>query len=245
MNTLNKLLLIFFSLNLGLNLYAQDDSEFEDLRNLYMDEKYEKLISKGEKYVADDKTRKSADPYLYLSKAYFEISKLEEFNEEYPPEKAFSNALKWASKYRKKDPEGALFSENDLYFRELKQSAMQEAAGFMSDGKYSRAKRYYDAICKFDPEDPGAWLMLGYAQVQMKSMTESKLAFKEAGKVLNTVDVTRLNSVERKLLLLGTVNYAEYLVEEGMRDSARVTLNLAAPALEGDAEFDQMVKRTR
>jgi hypothetical protein len=224
---------------------AQDDSEFEDLRNLYMDEKYEKLIAKGEKYVADDDTRKNADPYLYISKAYYEISRLEQYNEDYPPEKAFANALKWASKYRKKDPEGALFAENDLYFRELKETAMQEAAGFMSDGKYSRAKRYYDAICKFDPEDPGAWLMLGYSQIQMKSMTESKLAFKEAGNVLHSIDVTRLNSVERKLLLLGTMNYSEYLVEESMRDSARATLNLAAPALEGDAEFDQMVKRVR
>ncbi len=224
---------------------AQTDEEFEDLRNLYMDEKYEKLIVKGEKYVANDKTRKDASPYLYLSKAYFEISKLEEYNEKYPPEKAFANALKWASKYRKKDAEGALFTENDLYFRELKQSAMQEAAGFMTDEKYSRAKRYYDAICKFDPDDPGAWLMLGYCQVQMKATTEAKMTFKEAGKVLHERDLETLNSVEKKILREGIINYSQHLLDAGMRDSARVTMNLSAAVLEGDSEFDMLYKRTR
>jgi len=245
MNKIKNTLLFFTLMILAAGMQAQTDAEFEDLRNLYMDEKYEKLIVKGEKYVENDKTRKDASPYLYLSKAYFEISKLEEYNEEYPPEKAFSNALKWASKYRKKDPEGALFSENDLYFRELKESAMQEAGGFMSDQKYSRAKRYYDAICKFDPEDPGAWLMLGYCQIQMKAMTESSMTFKEAGKVLAARDLETLNSVEKKILREGVLNYSQHLIDAGMRDSARVTMDLSAVVLEGDSEFDMLYKRTR
>lgn len=213
------------------------DEEFEDLRILYMDEKYEKLISKSERYTANDDTRKKPEPYLYLSKAYYEISMREEFNEDYPPEKAFRNAMKWAAKYRRKDPEGILFAENDLYFQELKRSAVSEAGGLMSDQKYSRAKRYYDGICDFDPEDAGAWLMLGYCQLQIRNKVEAERNFQEAGKVLHTRDMTSLNSTERKLLLEGVVTYSDYLVTEGMRDSSRATLELAKPALDGDAEF--------
>ncbi len=245
MNTFKRSILLLSILMTAGMLHAQTDAEFEDLRNLYMDEKYEKLIAKGEKYVENDKTRKDAEPYLYLSKAYYEISRNEKYNEDFPPEKAFANALKWASKYRKKDPEGALFTDNDLYFRELKQSAMQEAGGFMTDQKFSRAKRYYDAICKFDPEDPGAWLMLGYCQIQMKAMTEAKMTFREAGKVLEAKDLETLNSVERKILREGVLNYSEYLVQEGMRDSARVTMNLAAVVLEGDSEFDMLYRKVQ
>lgn len=212
--------------------------EFEDLRILYMDGKYEKLISKAEKYTENDKTRKSAEPYLYMSKAYYEISLDEEMHEEYRPDKAFSTALKWAKKYRRKDAEGALFEENDLYFRELKEAAFREAGGQLADEKYSRARRYYDAVADFDPEDPGAWLMLGYCQMKERNVREASMSFEEAGKIMTTRDLSTLNSVERKIFLKGVMNYSDYLVTESMRDSARTTLEMSVPALEGDAEFD-------
>ena len=221
---------------------AQED-EFQDLRVLYMDQKYEKLISKAEAYVAKDKTRKSPEPYLYLSKAYFEISQSEEHNAKYPPDKAFRDALKWASKYRRKDKEGEIYDENDFYFNELKKSAIEEAAGLMSDQKYSRAKRYYDGITSFDPGDPGAWLMLGYCQVQMRAMQEAKLTLIEAGRVMHTANMEKLNSTDRKLLLSGVTYYSDYLIEQGMKDSARTTLDLARPALDGDSEYEMYLKK--
>lgn len=235
-----KVVLAVLILGPAHSAFAQED--FEDLRILYMDGDYEKLIKKAERYAEKEDTRKSADPYLYLSKAYYEISKSEEYSEDYPPDKAFRDALKWAKKYRRKDAEGALFAENDLYFRELKESALREAGGQMAEEKYSRARRYYDAISDFDPDDPGAWLMLAYCQMKERNVRESEMSYTEAGKVLHNTDVSKLNSVERRLLLEGVLNYSDYLVKEGKRDSARATLNLAAPALEGDNEFDMALR---
>lgn len=229
----------------NMNVYAQSDEDFEDLRNLYIDEKYEKLISKGERYLGKTDTRKEPAPYLYLSKAYYELSRMEDMKEEYPPEKTFANALKWATKYRKKDPEGVLFRENELFFEELKKTALLDAAGFMSDQKYSRAKRYYDSMTKFDPDDAGAWLLLGYCQAQMRSMTEANMTFKTAGEVLHSTDVSNLNIQDKKTLREGGINYAEYLIEEGRRDSARATLDLLAPALQGDSEFDMLYRKVK
>ncbi len=240
MNFFSRVVLAILALGFAQASFAQED--FEDLRILYMDGDYEKLIKKAERYTDKDDTRKSADPYLYLSKAYYEISKSEEFNEDYPPDKAFRDALKWAKKYRRKDAEGALFAENDLYFRELKESALREAAGQMAEEKYSRARRYYDAISDFDPEDPGAWLMLAYCQMKERNVRESEMSYTEAGRVMHAIDMSKLNSVERRLLLEGVLNYSDYLVSEGKKDSARTTLNLAAVALEGDNEFDMAVR---
>jgi hypothetical protein len=225
------------------NATAQKDELFEDLRNLYMDEKYEKLITKGEKYLANDDTRKDPTPYLYLSKAYYEISRIEEYAKDYPPEKAFTNALKWATKYRKKDPDGNLFRENELYFDELKKAAMSEAGGLMSDGKFSRAKRYYDAICKFDPEDIGARFMLGVCQMEMKAAMEASVPLKEAGRLLHTRDLERISGSDKKILREGVVRYSSYLLENGMQDSAKAVLAKAKPVLEGDNEFDMLLRR--
>ncbi len=243
---LNKRISILIALIcMSLLCNAQKDELFEDLRNLYMDEKYEKLITKGEKYLANDDTRKDPTPYLYLSKAYYEISLQEEYAKDYPPEKAFTSSLKWASKYRKKDPDGTLFRENELFFDELKKAAMGEAAGLMSDQKYSRAKRYYDAICKFDPEDIGARFMLGYCLHQMKAAMEASIALKEAGRLMHTVNMEGLSSGDKKILREGVVRYSDYLLEAGMRDSARVTLQLAEAVLAGDSEYDMLVRRAK
>ncbi len=245
MNLTKRISILIALIITGLHAHAQKDEVFEDLRNLYMDEKYEKLITKGEKYLANDDTRKDPTPYLYLSKAYYEISRLEEYAKDYPPEKAFTNALKWASKYRKKDPDGTLFRENELYFDELKKAAMGEAAGLMSDQKFSRAKRYYDAIAKFDPEDIGARFMLGYCQLQMKAAMEASIALKEAGRLMYTADLERMSAGDKKIFREGVVRYSDYLLENGMRDSARATLRKAEPVLAGDSEFDMLMRRAK
>ncbi len=229
----------------SLKLQAQQDRDYEDLRKLYIDEKYEKVIAKGEKYLGKTDSRKEPEPYMYMAKAYYEISRMEDMHEDFPPEKTFANALKWAGKYRKKDPEGVLFRENDLFFEELKKAALEEGAGFMADQKYSRAKRYYDGITKFDPNDAGAWLMLGNCQVQMRSMTEASMAYKKAGEVLHSSDVTKFNAQDKKTLRIAGIDYAEYLINDGKRDSARSTLDLLAPALQGDAQFDMLYRKVK
>lgn len=231
------LILSIFAFGYQTKSLAQDD-EFEDLRILYMDGEYEKLIRKSEKYTEKDDTRKDASPYLFLSKAYYEISMDEKYHEDYRPDRAFRDALKWAKKYRRRDPEGALFEENDLYFRELKESAFRSAGAQLAEEKYSRARRFYDAIADFDPEDPGAWLMLGYCQMQERNRREAEMSFQEAGKVMAGRDLSTLNSVEKDIFLQGVMKYSDYLVTESMRDSARTTLEMAIPALEGDPEFD-------
>ncbi len=224
---------------------AQTDKDYQDLRTLYIDEKYEKLIAKGERYLGKSDSRKDPAPYLYLSKAYYEISRMEEMHDEYPPEKSFANAMKWATKYRKKDPDGVLFRENEMYFEELKKSALEEAAGYMADQKYSRAKRLYDGITKFDPDDAGAWLLLGLCQMEMRSMTEANMTLKKAGEVLHDADVSSYKAQDKATLRNGGLGYVNYLIEEGRRDSARSTLDLLRPALSGDQEFDLIDRRAK
>lgn len=226
-------------------LSAQTDNEYDDLRTLYIDEKYEKLISKGERYIGKSDAKKDPAPYLYLAKAYYEISRAEDMHEEWPPEKAFANALKWAVKYRKKDPEGILFRENDLFFEELKKTALGDAAGQMSDQKYSRAKRFYDSITKFDPENIGAYFLLGLCQMEMRSTTEANMTFKQGDELLRETDVTRMNALDKKTLRDGGIAYAEFLIAEGRRDDATETLDLLAPALAGDSEFDMLYRKVK
>lgn len=216
---------------------AQTENTYEDLLILYVDEDYEKLLSKATKYTENDKTRKDPAPFLYVSKAYFEMSRDEQYAEKYPADKALRDALKWAAKYRRKDRDGSLYDVNEMYFEELKKVAVAEGAAQISDQNYSRAKRFYDSITDFDPSDPGAWLMLGYCQVQIRANTEATMSFKSAGEALASKDLESLNEVELELLKSGVIEYAQYLKGSGMRDSAVTLLDMAKPAFEEDPEF--------
>lgn len=215
---------------------AQTDKEYDDLLILYMDGKYEKLMSKSESYATNDKTKKDPLPYLFASKAYYEMSKDEQYAEDYPPDKAFRSALKWAAKYRKKDREGALMAENELYFEELKKAALVEGNAQLAEGDYNKAKRFFDAITDFDPNDPGAWMMLGYCEAKLK-ITESKNTLIKAGAVMSSRDLSDLSPTEQELLKDAIIYYTTFLKDAGMRDSARTTMDMAMPVFGDDKEY--------
>ena len=57
-------------------LFAGAQSNYEDLLELLVDEKYERCLYKAMKYTEEEKTTKEALPYLYVSMAYFRIDHL-------------------------------------------------------------------------------------------------------------------------------------------------------------------------
>ena len=132
-----KTLLCFLALAYAVNTSAQK-GVYEDLLVLYVDEKYDKCLGKSESYTLKESTRKDALPYLYMSMCFFEMSKLEKYDEDYP--KAFRSSLKYAVKYRKKDKESEYFSDYDDYWSELNFTTMEVAENYFDEGNYSKAK---------------------------------------------------------------------------------------------------------
>lgn len=212
--------------------------EFDDLLILYVDEKYEKLISKAEGYTENDNYRKNPEPYLYLAKAYYEMSIKEEYAEDYP--KAFRTALKYAAKYRKKDKDLALWAENENFFEALRETSMEEAEMYLSEQDYSKASRVYDGIVEFDPEDIGAQFLYGYTLFKMNRQGEADVAIKEGSRLMSERDISDLDEVQLNLHRNGLIYYSEYLYENGRADSARVVMKLGNPYFKEDNEFRLM-----
>ena len=82
-------------------LIPQED--FDELLMWMVDEKFEKVLYKAIRYTEDDETKKEPVPYVFMSMAYFKISESgnPEFEEKYS--NALKSALKYASKFVKKD----------------------------------------------------------------------------------------------------------------------------------------------
>lgn len=222
------------------SLLAQE-KEYEDLWVLYIDEDYEKLISKALKVTENDKTKKEPMPYLFVSMGNFEISKKEDMAEDYP--KAFRDALKFAAKWRKKDKQSQFVYDNKDYISELREGCMEVAEGYLEDGAYSKSKRYYKYMTQFDPDCPGSWLMYAYSLKKLNDVLGTEEAFGEFEAKLGDID--RLSSEQQRLLKYGLITYAEEMYQEGKRSDAKAMLERGAEFYAEDNEYKMVMEDLR
>lgn len=194
---------------------------YEDLLVLYVDEKYEKCIFKAEGYTEGDDTKKDPLPYLYVSMCYFEMSKQEKFNADYP--RASRDALKWAEKYRKKDKEKEFFNNYEDYWSELNTMVQEHGENLLDDPKgLSKARQMFDSMTGYHPENPGGWLMLALSQYKANLAKEGDLSVAGFDKAIAAAgDIGTLPKDQKKLLKSALIRYADYLVSKGQRDRAK------------------------
>ncbi len=232
-NDMKKILFAILICTLSIPAFSQGD--YDDLLELLVDEKYEKLLYKAEKYTLDDKTKKHALPYLYLSMGYHEISKRDELAEDYP--KAFKNSLKYVVKHRKKDKGNEFFAEYEDYFDILRRETISEAEVFNDQEKYTKSKGYYKYIVGLDNRDIGGWIMKGYIEYMLKSRKDSGLSFEEAKKILNEEGCGHLTEIQMEFLKSSIITVAEMLDSAGMRSDATEWLDLGKEYFGDDGEY--------
>ncbi len=243
---MNRILLLVLVAFVGHTLSAQKHV-YDDLLVMYVDEDYEKCVSKGERYIDNKTTRKDPLPYLYVSKCYHEMSKREEFTSQPEYKNADREALKNAVKFRKKDKDMEYFNHHEDYWRELNTYAMDAGMNWFGSEKYSKARMIFSRMVGYDPHNPGAWQMLALCQSKINNQrgaAESMEKFHEALEVVKEEDpeLRSLAEDQRKLMKNSLIMHSEYLYEQGMQDSARVVMNLGLAQFEEDPEFKMMLQ---
>jgi len=179
------LFILLTTLFLSQKLVAQD---YMDLLALITDEKYEKCLYKCEKLMAGEKTKKEPLPYLYASMCYYEMSRDNKYNEDYP--KAFKSALSYLGKYRKKDKSYEYREDAEDYIENIKIILLEEVENNALAGTEKSAKKTASLMKKviaFDPNDYGAQLIQGLNYILSKNKTEGKRVVAEAMKKIKTI----------------------------------------------------------
>ncbi len=218
---MKKLLLFVFLLG-SLKSFAQTD--YPDLLAMFVDEKYEKCLYKAEKYTLNEKTKKDALPYLFMSRCYFEMSKRDEFKEKFPT--AGKDCYKYASKYASKDKNKTFYAEHEDYFTELRSTAISEAEVMLDAMKYTKSKTLYDNLIDWDANDAGAWIMLGVSFQGAKQKKEAENAYTTAKKLLTDKTCSVEVKGQKDLLKNALIYYAEKLYNEGNTAGAKEWLDL-------------------
>lgn len=243
----NFTLLLVFLGGFLFNSNAQPPT-YDDLVILYADVQYEKLLKKAYKYTQGDKTRKDAIPYLYLSKAHFEISKGGELLEKYP--RSFKDAVKYAGKCIQKDKEGIVYSDNMSHFTALKVVVTEELRNLAESNDYGRLMGKIPSMVKIDGKDIGVYYLKAAAYYHKKDLTGMKKTAKIADEMLaaadpnaytisddDSHDLTNKKKIDLEMLKLGAIHYSRALILARQKPVAVDLMGKIAQWFEEDAEF--------
>jgi len=128
------------------------DGKFEKLAKLYISSKFEGCFDKAESYTLSDKTKKDAEPYLYISMCMVEFS---ESDDEFIQEEfrnAKKQAVKYAWKFVKKDKNDELYVQNIEFINRLKKIQKSEIKANINDANYRKAASAMKAYGQLNKE---------------------------------------------------------------------------------------------
>ena len=145
---------------------------YDELKILYADENYEKLLDRALKYTEKDKTKKEPAPYFWAARALYKISITGETNEKY--KNAYKDAINYISKGMKYDikyedrasiiefDEFLTNFQNSLFTRimneweaDLPKKAYSLAIKYTKITEHKVGAKYLAGACKLLASDPG------------------------------------------------------------------------------------------
>lgn len=231
-------LIAFFTVNMSFAQFWEEDGSddgidysagnYDVLRILYADEKYEKVLKAAEKFTMKDATKNDAEPYLWLAKTLFAMSKDENYTNQDKYKKAYNDALTWLGKYYKKDKDLKLYEEHREFFIEVKRSVYETIETEMSSGNYAKALGSISKIPKVSPNNIAQDFLVGACNFQKGDKTAARDNWKKAEALLKNLkeeDFMNWEKPDKMLLALGLVETGKCHVKAKKPEIAKELLS--------------------
>ena len=177
-------------------LYAQkNDKRIDDLTFLYFDEKYDKVVFKGEGLMQNDNYKKHPLIYVYTSMSYYEMSKKPGKYSVGEKESDFPRPLKMAQKHLykfvkldKKAPKyynNSWYDDFKEYYVQIADTSNKLAQMLYLNEKYRKSASSYKAAFRAVPSDPVLQLWQGIGEMKSKNGVEGKKSLAAAMKAID------------------------------------------------------------
>lgn len=246
-----KLLLssTLFTLVLSLSSLAQvAGAKHSKLVDLYVMGNYEECLNKAMKMTENDKYKSESEPYLWVSLCLIDCSRDPELEEFFPEDKANKDALKYATKFKKKDDKikskdgEYIFDENIDFIYDLIEIGLVEGKSFFVMDNYSKASYYYKLVAKLDPENQECQLMNGVLYLYNKNRDGQEIVDNAMEYFKGQADMGgyEVNPKSQNAFVDGFVYYSQYLEKKGQKDEA---FKVIALAVKLDPENQKFIQR--
>lgn len=213
--------------------------EYENLKALYVDGKYDKLVDKAEQYTKKDKTTNDALPYLYMAKGLFKISQDERFKNLEQYKSAEVETLNYFLRYKKKDKGNVYRDIADPFLAEVKGQVYEESQNFYDSKNYKKANGLIKKILKIEPENIGSLIVLGLCEYGVKNKTEGKKNLEQGLKNLKELkSFDELSTEDKNMMKYAIMAYTDFLLEQKDFSGAKSAITLGYQYYKGEENKD-------
>ena len=232
MKKLLCLLLLFFFHTFS---YAQAP-EYSDLKILFADGKYEKLVAAADKYAQKEDLKKDPFPNMWLSKGLYKISLNPTDDEKF--KNAYKDAISALAKSMKTDKDSSCMNEHKEYVDELQMSVYNRVADAISADKFKDAAGWASKYIKITTHIIGPKMIDGAGKFKAADKGGAATIWKECDKLLaNITDLESWSEADKGFFRIGVLQTAECYIAGRQKEKAVDLLNKVAPWFEGDEEF--------
>lgn len=213
--------------------------EYEDLKSLYVDGKYDKLVEKAEKYTKKEKTMNDPLPYLYMAKGLFKISMDERFKNQEMYKSAEMEALAKFQIYKKKDKGNIYKDIADPFLAEMKTQVYEETENFFESKNYKKALANMKKILKFEPENIGCLLVKGMCEYGLANKSEGKKNIQQAlNNIKNIKSIEDISAEDQRIMKFGLMEYTNFLIAAKDMAGAKSAISMGYQYFKGEDHKD-------
>jgi hypothetical protein len=236
--TMKKLLFLCITFSFAQILNAQAPG-YDDLKILYADANYEKLVKQAENYSLKEDLKKDPIPHVYLAKGLYKISKSGAQEEKF--KNAYKDAINALSKAIKivKDSTELLVDHMD-FISEFQGSMVEMISNDLSVKDYNKASGWVMKYYKIALNSTGAKYLDGATKYRKQDKSGAGTLWKEAEAGLKKItSIEDWTEGDKNMLKIGIMETAECYISSKQPAKAKDVMNKVAPWFENDADFKE------
>jgi hypothetical protein len=219
------------------NFLAQAQAPgFDDLKILYADANYEKLVKVAENYTLKDELKKDPIPFVWLAKGLYKISLSGSEDEKYKT--AYKDAIAAVGKAIKNDKDGSLLTEYQEFIDEFQLSLVEMINNDLTAKDYNKASGWVIKYYKITRNPVGAKYLDGAAKYRKSDKGGANTLWKEAETLLTGItSIEEWSEADKTILKVGVLQTAECYIAGKQVEKAKSILNKIAQWYEEDEDF--------
>lgn len=237
LNIIMKNLLSLLALVVSTFVNAQPPT-YDDLRILYADGNFEKLVKSATNYTEKDKTKTDPLPQLWLARGFYKLSLSGNAGDDY--KNAYKDAIGAVGKCIKLDKSGAIQKEYSEFFDQFKTSLVEVIGNDISIPDYKKASAWVLKYYKLDINSIGAKYLEGACKFRNADKSGANTCWKDAEtKLAKVTSLEDWSQADIDLLKMGVLQTADCYVSIKQVEKAKTLLGKVAQWFEEDKEFKE------
>lgn len=232
MKTVLGLLLLFICQTYS---YAQAP-DYDDLKILYADAKYEKLVAAADKYSQKEDLKKDPYPLMWLAKGLYKISLTGTDDEKY--KNAYKDAIGAMAKCFKIDKDSSCFNTHREFVDEFQMSLVERVSNAVSQDKPKDAATWATKFYKITTHIIGPKYIEAAAKYRAADKGGAAALWKECDKLMEGItEIESWTIADKHLFRIGVLMTADCFVAARQKEKAVELLNKVAQWFEEDPDF--------